>query len=71
MPVRPITVSKKTTYRSILEQRAQENRVDFVNELAGRAVDIGGIHIDAARRWAVQLDTGTLVFVNTDQLLAE
>ncbi len=25
----------------------------------------------SARRWAVRLDTGTLVFVNTDQLVAE
>jgi hypothetical protein len=37
----------------------------------GQAVDLGGIHIDPARRWAVQLDTGTLVFVNTDHLVAD
>ncbi len=37
----------------------------------GKAVDIGGQQIKAARRWAVQLDTGNLVFVNTDQLVAE
>jgi len=43
---------------------------DF-GDMAGQAVDIGGRHIDAARRWAVQLDTGNLVFVNTDQLAPE
>ncbi len=46
--------------------------VEDFGELAGYAVEIGGHRIaDPARRWAVQLDTGTLVFVNTDQLLAE
>jgi hypothetical protein len=39
--------------------------------LAGQAVDIGGRHIDPARRWAVVLDTGNLVFANTDQLVPE
>lgn len=43
--------------------------VEDFGELAGQAVDLGGIHIDPARRWAVQLDTGALVFVNTDQLV--
>jgi hypothetical protein len=42
--------------------------VEDFGEMAGQAVDLGGIHIDPARRWAVQLDTGTLVFVNTDHL---
>ncbi len=45
--------------------------VEDFGELAGQAVDIGAHHIDPARRWAVQLDTGTLVFVNTDQLIPE
>ena len=45
--------------------------VEDFGELAGQAVDLGGIHIDPARRWAVQLDTGTLVFVNTDHLVAD
>jgi hypothetical protein len=43
---------------------------DF-GELAGQAVDIGGCHIDPARRWAVVLDTGNLVFANTDELIPE
>jgi hypothetical protein len=45
--------------------------VEDFGELAGQAVDLGGIHIDPARRWAVQLDTGTLVFVNTDHLVPD
>ncbi len=44
--------------------------VEDFGELAGHAVEIGGHRIaDPARRWAVQLDTGTLVFVNTDHLV--
>jgi hypothetical protein len=46
--------------------------VEDFGELAGQAVDIGGHRIaDPARRWAVVLDTGNLVFANTDQLVAE
>ncbi len=45
--------------------------VEDFGELAGQAVDIGGIHIDPARRWAVHLDSGNLVFVNTDQLVPD
>jgi hypothetical protein len=45
--------------------------VEDFGELAGQAVDIGSCHIDPARRWAVQLDTGNLVFVNTNQLVPD
>ncbi len=45
--------------------------VEDFGDLAGQAVDVGGRHIDPARRWAVQLDTGNLVFVNTDHLVPE
>ena len=46
--------------------------VEDFGEMAAQAVDIGGEHFaDPARRWALQLDTGDLVFVNTDQLVAE
>ena len=44
---------------------------DF-GDLAGHVVDIGENHIvGPARRWAVALDTGGLVFVDSDQLAAE
>ncbi len=41
------------------------------SEMAAQRVQIGGRRIDPARRWAMQLDTGSLVFVNTDRLVAE
>jgi hypothetical protein len=46
--------------------------VEDFGESAGYAVDIGGNHIaDAARRWAVQLDSGALVFIDSDNLVPE
>lgn len=46
--------------------------VDDFGEIAGHAVDIGTNHIaDPARRWAVRLDTGTLVFVDSDHIAPE
>ena len=44
---------------------------DF-GDLAGHGVDVGDHHIvGPARRWAVALDAGGLVFVDSDQLAAE
>jgi hypothetical protein len=46
--------------------------VEDFGDLAGHAVDIGENHIvDPARRWAVALDADGLVFVDSDQLVAE
>ena len=46
--------------------------VEDFGELAAQPVQIGGQRFaDPARRWAVVLDTGSLVFANTDQLVAE
>lgn len=46
--------------------------VEDFGESCGQAIDIGKYHIaDAARRWAVMLDEGNLVFVDSDQLVAE
>jgi hypothetical protein len=46
--------------------------VEDFGDLAGHAVDIGENHIARpARRWAVALDAGGLVFVDNDQLVAE
>ena len=45
--------------------------VEDFGESAGHAVEIGGNQIvGAARRWAVTLNDGTLVFVDTGQLNA-
>ena len=38
---------------------------------SGPSVDIGARHINPARRWAVHLNTGNLVFVNTNQLVPD
>ena len=46
--------------------------VEDFGDLAGHAVDIGENHmVGPARRWAVALDAGGLVFVDSDQLAAE
>ena len=46
--------------------------VEDFGDLAGHAVDIGEKRIvGPARRWAVALDAGGLVFVDSDQLAAE
>jgi hypothetical protein len=43
--------------------------VEDFGEISGQAVDIGEHHIvDAARRWAVRLADGRLVFVDDDDL---
>ena len=43
--------------------------VEDFGESAGHSVDIDAHHIvDAARRWAVQLGDGTLVFVDSSDL---
>ncbi|MGB8501691.1 hypothetical protein [Mycobacterium sp.] len=46
--------------------------VEDFGEIAAQPVEIGGQRFaDLARRWAVLLDTGNLVFANTDQLVPE
>ncbi|WP_167107553.1 hypothetical protein [Mycobacterium sp. DL592] len=46
--------------------------VEDFGDLAGQSVDLGDTHIaDAARRWAVLTDGGTLVFVDSHQLAPE
>ena len=45
--------------------------VEDFGDLAGQAVDIGDRIVGPARRWAVALDAGGLVFVDSDQLAAE
>ena len=46
--------------------------VEDFGEMAGYPVDVGENHIvDAARRWAVMLDSGTLVFTDSEHLVPE
>jgi hypothetical protein len=43
--------------------------VEDFGEMEGQSVDIGEHHFaDPARRWAVLLDSGNLVFADTEQL---
>jgi hypothetical protein len=42
--------------------------VDDFGDDAGYGVDIGDQHIAASRRWAITLDDGNLVFVDSSQL---
>ena len=43
--------------------------VEDFGDFSGEAVDVGEHHIvDAARRWAVQLADGTLVFVDDSDI---
>jgi hypothetical protein len=45
---------------------------DFGGDMQNHGVDLGGEHFaDPARRWAVMLDSGDLVFVDTHQLAPE
>ena len=45
--------------------------VEDFGDMAGHAVDIGDRIVGPARRWAVAVDAGGLVFVDSDQLVAE
>ncbi len=46
--------------------------VDDFGEMEAQAVDIGEHHFaDPARRWAVLLDGGTLVFADSHQLVTD
>jgi hypothetical protein len=45
--------------------------VEDFGDLAGHAVNIGDRIVGPARRWAAALDAGGLVFVDSDQLVAE
>lgn len=46
--------------------------VEDFGEMTAVSVDIGSSHIaDPARRWAVMLDEGTLLFADSDQLSPE
>ncbi len=46
--------------------------VDDFGDAAGYAVSVGeDVIADPARRWAVQLDSGSLTFVNSDVLRPE
>ncbi len=68
----PVAVNMRVRVYPGTDGEACGTVVEDFGDLAGHAVDIGENHIvDAARRWAVALDAGGLVFVDSDQLAAE
>ncbi len=68
----PLAVNMRVRVYPGTDREVGGNVVEDFGETAGQAVDIGDHHIAGpARRWAVQLDTGDLVFIDTDEVVAE
>jgi hypothetical protein len=68
----PVAVSVRVRVYPGTDDEVRGTVVEDFGDLAGHAVDIGENHIvGPARRWAVALDTGGLVFIDSDQLAAE
>ena len=67
-----IAVDKRVRIYPNTEAEAWGVIVEDFGDTAGYGVDIGTHHIaDPARRWAVQLDNGELVFVNSADLVVD
>jgi hypothetical protein len=64
----PLTVGSRVV---IDENRSGKIVDDFGPPVEGSAVDLGGGHETKARRWAVALDDGDLVFVDDEGLEPE
>jgi hypothetical protein len=68
----PVAVNARVRVYPGTDDEVGGTVVEDFGDMAGQAVDIGENHIvGPARRWAVALDTGGLVFVDSDQLVAE
>jgi hypothetical protein len=68
----PVAVNARVRVYPGTDAEVRGTVVDDFGDTAGHAVDIGEHHIvDPARRWAVTLDTGDLIFVDSHQLVAE
>ncbi len=68
----PLAVNMRVRVYSGTDAESRGVVVEDFGEMAVQHVEIGGQRFaDPARRWAVVLDTGNLVFANTDQLVAE
>ena len=67
-----VGVNKRVRVYPNTDAESRGTVVEDFGEMAAEAVEIGGRHFaDPARRWAVQLDAGTLVFTNSDQLVVD
>jgi hypothetical protein len=67
-----IAADKRVQIYPHTEAEARGVIVEDFGDTAGYGVDIGTHHIaNPARRWAVQLDNGELVFVNSADLVVD
>ena len=68
----PVAVNARVRIYPGTDREVRGTVVEDFGDLAGHEVDVGENHIvGPARRWAVALDTGGLVFVDSDQLAAD
>ena len=68
---RPVAVNVPVRVYPGTDGEVRGTVVEDFGDLAGQAVNIGDRIVDPARRWAVALDAGGLVFVDSDHLAAE
>ena len=67
-----LAVNVRVVVHPDTEDEARGLVVDDFGDAAGYAVSVGeDVIADPARRWAVQLDSGSLTFVNSDALRPE
>ena len=68
-PRQPLEVNSPVVAFPGTDQQQDGVIVEDFGDSAGQAVEVGGNRIvGAARRWAVQLNDGSLVFVDDDQI---
>ena len=68
----PVAVNVRVRVYPGTDGEVRGTVVEDFGDLAGHAVDIADNHIvGPARRWAVALDAGGLLFVDSDQLVVE
>ena len=69
---KPVAVTVRVRVYPGTDGEVRGTVVEDFGDLTEHAMDIGENHLVApARRWAVSLDEGGLLFVNSDQLAAE
>jgi hypothetical protein len=67
----PVAVNARVRIYPGTDDEVGGTVVDDFGDLAGQAVNIGDRIVGPARRWAVALDAGGLVFVDSDQLATD
>jgi hypothetical protein len=67
----PVQSVAKATYRDIVERRAQENRIDFIEGLATALTPLAFYEVVMAKAFSTLVDDGTEVSVETGLRAAE